>query len=87
MARYSVVFRKSVAKALRAIPADDVKRILARIETLAEDPRGPGCEKLTGSSFYHLRQGLYRIVYAIEDDILIVTVIRVAHRRDVYRGM
>ncbi|MFD1215241.1 type II toxin-antitoxin system RelE family toxin [Microbulbifer celer] len=85
MAKYKIAFKKSVAKDLRAIPKRDVARILKRIEQLAEDPRGEGCIKLTGSEHYRVRQGSYRIVYEIIDDRLVVTVIRVGHRSGVYR--
>lgn len=85
MARYSLVFKQSVAKDLRAIPAADVRRILARINALADDPRPPGSEKLSGQSRYRLRQGLYRILYSIEAEVLVVTVVKVAHRREAYR--
>lgn len=85
MASYSLAFRKSVARDLRVIPNPDFQRILQRIESLLEDPRPPGCEKLSGQERYRLRQGSYRIVYEIADDLLIVTVVRVGHRREVYR--
>ena len=85
MASYELVFKKSVAKDLRAFPKVDVKRILQRIRSLADDPRPPGCEKLSGQQRYRVRQGLYRIVYEIDDKVLIVLVVKVGHRRDVYR--
>lgn len=86
MARYSLVFKRSVAKDLRALPGKDVKRILRRIDSLAEDPRPPGCEKLSGKECYRVRQGVYRIVYVVEDERVCVIVVRVAHRREIYRG-
>ena len=85
MASYELVFRKSVAKDLRELPKADVKRILQRIRSLADDPRPSGCEKLSGQERYRLRQGVYRIVYEIDDRVLIVLVVKIAHRRDVYR--
>ena len=85
MAAYSVFFRESVHKDLRAIPKRDLVRILGRISRLAEDPRPPGCEKLTGQERYRVRQGDYRIVYSIEDDRLEVWVVKVGHRKDAYR--
>ena len=85
MGKYELVVRKSVAKDLRAIPNVDVKRILNRIRALANDPRPAGCERLSGQARYRIRQGRYRIVYEIEDTRLVVLVIKVAHRRDVYR--
>jgi mRNA interferase RelE/StbE len=87
MAKYSLTFRESVAKDLRGISKADVKRILRRIDELAEDPRGPGCEKLAGSENYRVRQGMYRIIYEIRDEVLVVMVIKVGNRRDVYRGI
>lgn len=86
MARYELRFKASVAKDLRGLPKADVQRILQRIESLRDDPRGPGCEKLAGTSeHYRVRQGRYRIVYGIDDTVLIVEVVRVAHRSGVYR--
>jgi mRNA interferase RelE/StbE len=84
MARYEIVFKRSVYKDLRNIPAADVKRILARIHDLANDPRPAGCEKLSAQERYRIRQGVYRIIYSIEDDRLIVTVVKVGHRGQVY---
>ena len=86
MGRYKLVFRNSVAGDLRALPKKDVTRILKKIESVADDPRGRGCQKLTDQEFYRVRQGDYRIVYEIKDDVLIVVVVKVGHRRDVYRG-
>lgn len=86
MASYELVFRKSVAKDLRAFPNQDVKRIMQRIRTLANDPRPAGCEKLSGQERYRVRQGAYRIIYEIEDARLIVLIVKVGHRRDVYRN-
>ena len=87
MAGYELRFKPSVAKDLRGIPKADVRRILNRIEALRDDPRAPGCEKLAGGDeLYRVRQGTYRIVYAIRDVRVVVEVIRVGHRREVYRG-
>lgn len=85
MGSYEIVFRKSVAKDLRALPKRDVRRILNRIRALADEPRPAGCEKLSGRELYRIRQGVYRIVYSIEDTRLVIVIIRVGHRRDVYR--
>ena len=86
MARYELRVRPSVAKDLRGIPKADVKRILARIEGLRDDPRAPGCEKLSGAELYRVRQGVYRIVYEIHDARIVVEVSRVSHRGEVVRG-
>ena len=86
MARYELRVRPSVAKDLRGIPKADAKRILARMEGLRDDPRAVGCEKLSGAELYRVRQGAYRIVYEIHDDWIVVEVIRVGHRSEVYRS-
>lgn len=86
MANYELVFKKSVAKDLRAFPKQEVKRIMQRIRSLADDPRPAGCEKLSGQERYRVRQGAYRIIYEIEDARLTVLVVKVGHRRDVYRS-
>jgi len=85
MAEYKVSFKKSVQKDFNAIPKKDLKKILDRIELLAEDPGPIGCEKLTGQQRYRLRQGRYRILYSIQDDELTVWVVKVGHRKDIYR--
>jgi mRNA interferase RelE/StbE len=85
MAEYKLFFKKSVQKDFDTIPKKDLRRILNRIEALKTDPRPPGCEKLTGQERYRLRQGQYRIVYSIQDDELTVWVVKVVHRKDVYR--
>lgn len=85
MARYRVLFRKSVEKDFSSIPKRDVKRILNRIKTLEENPRPPGNEKLTGQERYRLRQGRYRIVYSIQDDEFTIWVVKIGHRKDIYR--
>jgi mRNA interferase RelE/StbE len=84
MARYELRVRPSVAKDLRGVPRADVKRILGRIEALRDDPRAPGCEKLSAAELYRVRQGVYRIVYEIHDEWVMVEVIRVGHRGKVY---
>ncbi len=80
MASYSLSFKKSVAKDLRNIPGKDVKRILKCIQRLREDPRAEGCIKLSGQERYRVRQGVYRIIYEIQDSRLIILVVKVAHR-------
>ena len=84
MAKYKIEVKKSAVKELESIPSNDLKRILAKIEMLADDPRPVGCIKLTGEEIYRIRQGNYRILYTIEDDILTVFIVKVGHRRDVY---
>jgi len=85
MARYEVRFRKSVAKDLNPIPKRDVRRILKAIEALAVEPRPPQSRKLSGAEKYRLCCGAYRVLYEIQDEILLVCVVKVAHRKDTYR--
>ena len=85
MAVYKVHFKASVEKDFATIPKKDLKKILKRIEGLAENPRPWGCETLTGQERYRLRQGRYRIVYSVQDDELTVWVVRVGQRKDICR--
>lgn len=85
MTRFEIVFKRSVSKDLRHLPKNDIQRILARIDRLADDPRPAGSEKLSGQERYRVRQGVYRILYEIHDDELIVVVVKIGHRRHVYR--
>jgi len=82
---YNVRIKRSAANELEGIPLNDRRRIVHRIESLGTDPRPPGCEKLSGDEKYRLRQGDYRILYEIVDRELIVTVVKIGNRRDVYR--
>ena len=86
MARYKIRIKPSAVREIEAIPQKKRRqRVVKRIEALADDPRPPGCEKLTGQDRYRLRQDPYRIVYSVEADILVVYVVKVGHRGDVYR--
>ncbi len=86
MANYKVFFKVSVQKDLASIPTKDTERILNRIKRLEENPRPPGCEKLAGKgATYRLRQGRYRIVYSVDDKEFVVCIVKVAHRKDIYR--
>lgn len=83
---YTVELKPSAAKALEALPKPDQRRIAARIDALATDPRPVGAKKLEGEDdLYRIRVGDYRIVYQIQARRLIVLVVHIAHRRDVYR--
>ena len=86
MAKYSLAFKKSVAKDLRNLPNKDVARILKTIESLCENPRAEGCIKLSAQERYRVRLGVYRIIYEIQDSELIVLVVKVAHRGEVYKN-
>lgn len=85
MAEYKVYFKESVEKDFSSIPKKDLQKILRRIETLSKDPRPQGHEKLTGQERYRIRQGHYRVVYSIQDQQLTVWVVKVGHRKEVYR--
>ena len=85
MAAYELFFRESVWKELKKVPKTDLKKVLSRIEQLGTDPRPKGCEKLTGQELYRIRQKNYRIVYSIRDNELTVWVVKVGHRKDVFR--
>ncbi len=85
MAKYSISFKESVEKDLRAIPKRDLQKILLRIQSLATDPRPPYHEKLTGQERYRIRQESYRILYSIQDAECTIWVVKVGHRKDIYR--
>lgn len=86
MADYSILINRSAQKEIEAVDSRAVRRkIVARIQDLAGNPRPPGCQKLSGSDYFRIRHGSYRINYEIKDDVLIVLVIRVGHRRNIYR--
>ena len=85
MVEYKIYFKGSVEKDLRAIPKKYLGKILSRIQALATDPRPLGHEKLTGQDRYRIRQGRYRIIYSIQDGQCTVWVVKVGHRRDIYR--
>jgi len=86
VARYRISIKPSAVREIKAIPQKKRRqRVVKRIEALADDPRPPGCEKLTGQDRYRVRQDPYRIVYSVEDDILVVYVVKVGHRSNVYR--
>ncbi|HSR53226.1 MAG TPA: type II toxin-antitoxin system RelE/ParE family toxin [Acidobacteriota bacterium] len=86
MARFRVYIKPSAQKDLESIPQKkERRRIVARIERLAEDPRPRGCRKLSGRDRYRIRQGKYRILYEIENDKLAVIVVKIGHRREAYR--
>ena len=86
MAKYRILIKPSAVKEIEAIPnKKDRQRTVARILKLADNPRPPGCEKLSGDDKYRVRQGRYRIVYLIEDLDLVVYIFKVGHRKDIYR--
>lgn len=87
MAKFRILIKPSAAKEIEKISRKtDRRRIVERIEALAIDPRPPGPQKLSGNDRYRLRQGPYRIIYAIEDEELVIYVVKIGHRRDIYRA-
>lgn len=82
---YALSILPSAQKELARLSDSDYRRVVAAIQGLATTPRPVGCKKLTGSDEWRIRVGQYRVVYEIEDAALVVTVIKVGHRRDVYR--
>ena len=85
MANYSVRIKRSARKELEGVATKtDRRRIVARIRALADDPRPAGAVKLSGRELYRIRQGKYRILYSIEDRVLVVQIIRIGHRGKVY---
>ena len=87
MAEYNILFRHSVTKDLVRIPKKDLKRIINIIKSLSDNPRPPGYEKLSGQERYRICKGNYRIVYSMRDRDLTVWIVKVSHRRDVYRNL
>jgi len=86
VARSRLLIKPSAVKEIEAIPLKrERRRLVERIAGLAENPRPVGVEKLSGQEKYRLRQGRYRILYLIEDQNLLVNVVKVGHRKDVYR--
>jgi len=86
VARYDVFIKPSALKELEAVDSKkDRQRIVRVILSLAEEPRPSGCRKLSGRDKYRLRSGQYRIVYAVEDAVFVVTIVKIGHRSSVYR--
>jgi len=86
VARYEILIKATAAKEIEDVPnRKDRRRIIERIRNLGNDPRPPGCQKLSGQDKYRVRQGVYRIVYSIHDQSLVVQIVKVGHRKDVYR--
>jgi len=85
MAKYKITIKKSAAKELSDIPKKDLPKIVKRIQTLAQNPRPHGSQKLSRKEQYRVRQGDYRIVYSVDDKVLAVDVVKIGHRREVYR--
>ena len=85
MGSYRLTLRQSAVNELESLPHRDLARVMSRIKVLADNPRPPGCEKLSGQERYRVRQGDYRILYEVSDSDQVVTVVKIGHRREVYR--
>ena len=85
MGKYKIEIKKSAARELNSIPKKDLKKIIPRIKALSDNPRPIGYVKISGQEHYRIRKGNYRIVYSVEDDILVVYVVKIGHRKDMYR--
>ena len=85
MGKYKLEIKKSALKEIERLPRRDLHAVISRMEELSDNPRPHGCKKLSGQDKYKIRSGDYRILYSIEDNILTVYVVKVGHRRDVYR--
>ena len=85
MGSYRLEVKRTAVKEIGALPKTDCRRVVAKIQLLARDPRPHGCEKLSGAEKYRVRQGDYRILYEIDDAAKLVTVVKVGNRREIYR--
>lgn len=85
---YHVEIKRSAAKALKKIPKADQKRIADKIDSLAEDLPNPDTTKMKGNNpFHRIRVGDYRIIYEIQEDVLLILVVKIGHRKDIYRNL
>ncbi len=85
MAKYEISVKKSALKELNGIPKKELQKILKKIRVLSSNPRPQGSQKLSHREQYRFRQGDYRIIYSIQDDDLTVYIIKVGHRKEIYR--
>ena len=85
MAKYKIFVKKSAVKELGDIPKKELQKIIKKIQTLSSNPRPQGTQKLSHKEQYRIRQGDYRIIYSIQDDDLTVRIIKVGHRKEIYR--
>jgi mRNA interferase RelE/StbE len=86
MENYKILFKRSVKKDIQGIPKKDIQKILKRITALAENPRPSTSEKLTAKEEYRVRQGVYRILYTVDDKERQITIVKIAHRNTAYKN-
>ena len=82
---YKIQIKSSAKKELAKLPKKDLQKVVNKILSLSSNPRPAGCEKLSTEEKYRLRQGNYRIIYSVEDKQVVVVVVKIGHRKDVYR--
>ena len=85
MESYKIEIKKSAAKELSRLPKKELIKVVEKIKLLSDEPRPSGCKKLSGDEKYRIRIGSYRVLYSIEDEILIVYVVKIGHRKEVYK--
>lgn len=85
MVKYKISIKKSAAKELENIPKKNLREIVKRIQSLARNPRPTGSQKLSGQQRYRVRQGDYRVVYSVDDKDSIIDIVKIGHRRQIYR--
>ena len=86
MTSYTIEWKRTAVKELKKLPKDTIPEILIAIEQLSQNPHPVGVRKLVGSEFsYRIRVGSYRVVYTVFESVLVVEIVRVRHRKDVYR--
>ena len=86
MTSYTIEWKRNAVKELKNLPKDAIPRVLTAVEQLSQNPRPVGARKLVGSEFsYRVRVGSYRVVYSVFESVFVVEIVRVGHRKDVYR--
>ena len=85
---YRIAVKRSAAKALKKIPKPDGKRIVEKIDSLAENPPNPDTTKMKGNNPFHkVRTGNYRIIYEVQEEVLVILIVKIGHRKDIYRNL
>ena len=86
--KYSVEFRPAVLKSIKGLPRKDLRRIKKRIDELAENLPDPNTTKMKGDNTFHkIRSGDYRIIYEIHADRLVILIVKIGHRKDIYKRL
>jgi mRNA interferase RelE/StbE len=86
MVKYNLEFKKSAVKELKSLPGKEIERILRSVNQLMDNPRPINSKKLSAAEKYRLRVGDYRVLYEIQDQRLIIYIVRIAHRKEAYRS-